>query len=257
VTILSEIIESKREHIESLGSLEELQHQCDVFPRDDIRIPLWSDSLDVIAEIKRKSPSKGELAAIADPASLAKTYQDGGAAMISVLTDHHYFGALPDDLEKVRDVTTIPILRKDFIVDERQIFESYLMGADVILLIVAAFEDESRLHALYECAKSLSLGVLVETHSEAEREIAEHLGADLIGVNVRNLASFEEDSTIGDEVIGGITGAVAVWESSILTIEDAQRAQKAGADVVLIGQGLVQHENPGKFIEQIRGISAK
>lgn len=255
MTFLSTIIEAKRAQIEALEDLQTLKIKADEYSAREIRNPRWVDELSVIAEIKRKSPSKGDLAAIEDPASLAQIYERSGASVISVLTDEKFFGAKSDDLSIVRNAVSVPVLRKDFIIDERQVFETFLMDADLMLLIVAAFEDLGLLSSLYQTATSLGLNVLVETHSIVELEIANDLGAQIIGVNVRDLSSFDEKPELGDEMISLIDkSAISVWESSISSIEDAARAKRAGAKAVLVGQALVQHNNPGGFIEQIRGI---
>lgn len=255
MTFLPDILGSKRKQIDALGSLSQLQQKANEAARGDLRSPIWSSSLDVIAEIKRKSPSKGELSDISKPDQLAKSYESGGAAMVSVLTDEKYFGAQSDDLKRVRNEILLPVLRKDFVIDIRQVYETYLMGADVMLLIVAAFSDVSQLSELYESAKSLGLKVVVETHSMAEIEVAHELGAEMIGVNVRDLATFEEKPELGDLMIKEISdGTISIWESSIRSLDDAKRAKDAGADAVLVGQGLVQHKNPTEFIQQIKAI---
>lgn len=256
MTFLSNILESKKAEIDNLESVEVLRRRIHELPNRDIRIPIWSDQLDVIAEIKRKSPSKGDLASIENPGELVHIFEKAGASMISVLTDEMFFGARSDDFLKVRQSVSVPILRKDFIVDERQVYESYLMGADVILLIVAAFRDIGVLKKLYHLAQSLELNILLETHSMDELEIAHELDAKIVGVNVRDLTTFEENPELGDEMIRKIDkSAVSVWESSISSLQDAKRAKESGSDAVLIGQALVQHDNPSEFIEQIRGIS--
>ncbi|HMS24990.1 MAG TPA: indole-3-glycerol phosphate synthase TrpC [Acidimicrobiia bacterium] len=256
MTFLSTILESKRVAIENLPALEELEQRAAEYERSDVRIPVWGENLDVIAEIKRRSPSKGELATIEDAASLARIYDKAGAVIISVLTDHDYFGARPDDFDLVRNAVSIPVLRKDFIIDIRQVFETYLMGADVMLLIVAAFEDQGVLRALHDCAKSLGMSVLVETHSLAELEVAHKIDAQIVGVNVRDLATFDENPDLGDEVLSHMDSEIiSVWESSIVSVNDALRARAAGADAVLVGQALVQHADPADFISQIRNIS--
>lgn len=256
MTFLDKIIDSKREQIQNLESVAELEKRIGSSNRAEVRNPAWSNNLDVIAEIKRKSPSKGELAAIPDPGALAEIYALAGATAISVLTDEQYFGAKPDDFQKVREAVSVPLLRKDFIIDERQVLETFLMGADLMLLIVAAFEDKGLLTGLHELAKSIDLYVLVETHTRSELEIAHEIGAEIIGINVRDLGTFEENPLLGDEMISEIDrSAISVWESSITSLEGAKRARKAGADSVLVGQALVRSENPGEFIEQIRSIS--
>ncbi len=256
MTFLSTILESKREHVEKLDTLANLQKYVNDHPRNDIRTPVWNDSLDVIAEIKRRSPSKGELAEIENPEELASSYDRAGAVIISVLTDAQYFGAREDDLACVRKAVRAPVLRKDFIIDQRQVYETYMMGADVMLLIVAAFDDVSVLRDLHQCAVSLGLSVLVEAHTHDELAIARDLNAQIIGVNVRDLGTFDENPELGDDLISEIgEGPVSVWESSISSVDDARRARRAGADAVLVGQALVQHDNPEGFIAQIRNIS--
>ena len=256
MTFLKEILDSKRVEIENLASLDDLKNQFESENCREVRMPIWTNQLDVIAEIKRRSPSKGILAEIENPEVLAKKYENGGATIISVLTDEKYFGALPTDLQAVRNCTSIPILRKDFIIDERQVYESFLIGADMILLIVAAFDNVENLSTLYKCASKLGLSVLVEAHNENEIAIANDIGAQIVGVNVRDLETFEEDPTVGDTLIKKVRKeAISVWESSITTIEQATRAKQSGAGAVLIGQGLVQNENPTEFIQQIRNIS--
>ena len=256
MTFLNKILESKREQIEDLESVKELQSRLESSSRADVRNPMWSNNLDVIAEIKRKSPSKGDLAKIDDPAGLAEQYCVSGAVAISVLTDQHYFGARPDDFERVRNRVSTPLLRKDFIIDDRQVYETFLMGADIMLLIVAAFDDMGLLKNLHGLARNLKMNVLLEIHTRAELETANELGAEIIGVNVRDLSSFDENPLLGDEIIKEIDrDATSVWESSISNIDDAKRARKAGADCVLVGQALVSRDNPGEFIEQIRSIS--
>jgi indole-3-glycerol phosphate synthase len=256
VNFLATLVDAQREKNESREAVHILQRRAEENPRDIRSIEFDSNHLDVIAEIKRKSPSKGELAIIDNPADLAREYEAGGASLISVLTNQEFFGALPDDLTRVREAVDIPVLRKDFAVDLGDVFETYIMDADAILLIVAAFTDHGLLREMYQQAKLLELSVLVETHSEHEIEIANELGAAVIGVNVRSLETFDEDKSIGKKLISAVRpDAIAVWESSIRTIEDAQLARSSGAHAVLVGQGLVQHENPQDFIAQMRNIS--
>lgn len=253
---LEKILATKLEEIEELNSLEAYEEEFKSYPRQDIRHIHWNGNLDVIAEIKRKSPSKGELAEIKNPGELAKKYEQGGAALISVLTDEKYFGAEKDDLTIVREHISIPVLRKDFIIDERQVYQSYFMGADVILLIVQAFEDNDKLLTLFKLAQTLGLEVLVEAHDQHQYKVAESIGASIIGVNTRDLTTFEENIDLAKEIFSNKSSdPISVWESGIKTIEDAKRAYEFGAEALLIGQGLVQNDDPAKFIEQIRHIS--
>ena len=253
---LEKILATKLEEIEELNSLEAYEEEFKSYPRQDIRHIHWNGNLNVIAEIKRKSPSKGELAEIKNPGELAKKYEQGGAALISVLTDEKYFGAEKDDLTIVREHISIPVLRKDFIIDERQVYQSYFMGADVILLIVQAFEDNDKLLTLFKLAQTLGLEVLVEAHDQHQYKVAESIGASIIGVNTRDLTTFEENIDLAKEIFSNKSSdPISVWESGIKTIEDAKRAYEFGAEALLIGQGLVQNDDPAKFIEQIRHIS--
>lgn len=253
---LEKILATKLEEIEELNSLEAYEEEFKSYRRQNIRHIHWNGNLDVIAEIKRKSPSKGELAEIKNPGELAKKYEQGGAALISVLTDEKYFGAEKDDLTIVREHISIPVLRKDFIIDERQVYQSYFMGADVILLIVQAFEDNDKLLTLFKLAQTLGLEVLVEAHDQHQYKVAESIGASIIGVNTRDLTTFEENIDLAKEIFSNKSSdPISVWESGIKTIEDAKRAYEFGAEALLIGQGLVQNDDPAKFIEQIRHIS--
>ena len=253
---LEKILATKLEEIEELNSLEAYEEEFKSYPRQDIRHIHWNGNLDVIAEIKRKSPSKGELAEIKNPGELAKKYEQGGAALISVLTDEKYFGAEKDDLTIVREHISIPVIRKDFIIDERQVYQSYFMGTDVILLIVQAFEDNDKLLTLFKLAQTLGLEVLVEAHDQHQYKVAESIGASIIGVNTRDLTTFEENIDLAKEIFSNKSSdPISVWESGIKTIEDAKRAYEFGAEALLIGQGLVQNDDPAKFIEQIRHIS--
>lgn len=200
--------------------------------------------LSVIAEVKRRSPSKGDLAAIADPALLAREYASGGAAAISVLTESRRFNGTLADLDAVRAGVEVPVLRKDFMVEEYQFFEARAHGADMVLLIVAALTDAelARFHAL---ALELGMTPLVETHTATEVDRALAIGAQLIGVNNRNLKTLEVDlATFGGLAARIGDQALKVAESGILTPEDASRAASEGADVILVGEALVRHGDP-------------
>src|SRR5918993_1241416 len=192
----------------------------------------------VIAEVKRRSPSKGDLADIADPAALATAYARGGAAAISVLTEERRFGGSLDDLREVRAAVDIPVLRKDFIVETYQLVEARAAGADLALLIVAAL-DADTLRRLHDEASELGLTVLVEVHDEAEAALA--LDAELIGVNSRNLRTLEVDPDVFGRLAPQIRGdEVLVAESGITGVADVQRFVTEGARVVLVGEALVK-----------------
>lgn len=211
------------------------------------------DVLSVIAEVKRKSPSKGDLAAIDDPAALAHEYEAGGASAISVLTEQRRFGGSLADLDAVRARVEIPVLRKDFMVDEYQFLEARVHGADLVLLIVAALTD-AELARFQQLAQDLQLTPLVEVHTAEEADRALAAGAELIGVNNRNLKTLDVDlanfgriaSHIGDDV-------VRVAESGIFTPDDARRVRDEGADVILVGEALVRHGQPR---QAVRALSA-
>jgi indole-3-glycerol phosphate synthase len=211
-----------------------------------------SPEVSIIAEVKRKSPSKGELADIPDPAWLAARYADGGAAAISVLTEQHRFSGSLADLTAVRNSVSIPILRKDFVVTEYQVWETRAFGADLILLMVASLDD-SLLTELLGLSGELGLTALVEAHTAAELARAEKAGAQLIGINARNLKTLEVDRSIYAELAPRIpVGAVKVAESGVAGPEDVAEYHAWGADVVLVGEALVRAGDPrdavAKFI---------
>lgn len=204
----------------------------------------------IIAEVKRASPSRGELAAIADPAALAVSYQTGGASAISVLTEGRRFGGSLHDLEQVRAAVEIPVLRKDFIAEPYQVFEARAAGADLVLLIVAALDDAA-LQELHGLIQQLGMTALVETHSAREVDRALELGAAVVGVNARNLSTFELDrdlfGTLADRIPSGV---IRIAESAVLEPADVTHYREAGADVVLIGEALVKGDDPVATLEQ-------
>lgn len=208
-----------------------------------------ADGVKVIAEVKRSSPSRGQMAAISDPAALAVSYQTGGASAISVLTEQRRFGGSLDDLEQVRAAVTIPVLRKDFIADPYQVFEARAAGADLVLLIVAAL-TQPELSDLHELVSQLGMTALVETHSAAEVERALEVGASVIGVNARDLTTFETDRELFGRLADGIpAGVVRVAESAVKEPSDVAYYRAAGADAVLIGEALVTGTDPVSTIE--------
>jgi indole-3-glycerol phosphate synthase len=209
----------------------------------------------VIAEIKRASPSKGDLADISDAPSLAAEYVAGGADVISVLTEQRRFGGSLEDLSSIRERISTPILRKDFIAEEYQILEARAHGADLVLLIVAAL-DSSVLARLAEFAHQLDLAVLVETHSADEVRLAADIGSRLIGVNARDLSTFEIDRNLFADVRTLIPqGTTAVAESAVHTVDDVQNYRNAGADVVLIGEALVTSADPRQTVQRFREVA--
>lgn len=215
---------------------------------------LRAEGLSVIAEIKRRSPSKGALAPHdLDPALLAKAYQQGGAACLSVLTDADYFGGSSDDLARARGAVDVPVLRKDFTVGERDVCDARLMGADAVLLIAAVLSDEElgRCHGL---SVELGLDALVEVHDEPELERALAVGATLIGVNQRDLSTFEVDHDRALRMAAVMpVGVVKVAESGVRGAADALDLARAGYDAVLVGEHLVTAADPGAAIGALRG----
>lgn len=207
--------------------------------------------LGVIAEVKRRSPSKGDLALDLDPAELSASYAEGGAACCSVLTDVDYFGGSVADLQLVRESVSIPILRKDFTVSAHDVVDARLMGADCVLLIVAALDD-SELHDFHTLATEIGLDVLVEVHDEAEAERAINAGGSIIGVNQRDLRTFEVDVERAARVAGSLPAtAVRVAESGIRGPQDIPALVEAGFDAVLVGESLVTHTGPSNGVRSL------
>jgi len=225
-------------------------------PRDPM--PAFrAPGLSVIAEVKRRSPSKGDLADIPDPAALARSYAAGGADAISVLTEQRRFGGSLDDLRAVRAAVETPLLRKDFIVSTYQLLEARAAGADLVLLIVAALDDET-LARLHVEARELGLTVLVEVHDEPEIARALAIGAELVGVNARNLKTLEVDPGTFARLVGGLPDdVVKVAESGISGPTDAARHAAEGADVVLVGEALVRDGDPTAAVAAMRGVGAR
>lgn len=207
--------------------------------RDALAALAPADVVRVIAEVKRASPSRGDLAAIPDPALQASLYEQGGASAISVLTEQRRFKGSLDDLTAVRERVSLPVLRKDFIATPYQVLEARAAGADLVLLIVAALE-QPLLAELYALITELGMTPLVETHSADEVARAADLGARLIGVNARDLSTFELDRDLFGRLVEHIPAdAIKVAESAVLTPEDVAHYRAAGADAVLIGEALV------------------
>lgn len=211
-----------------------------------------ASTLAVIAEIKRRSPSKGELFVDLDPAMLAKTYESGGARCLSVLTDATFFGGSPADLRAAREACPLPVLRKDFTIGLRDVLDARLMGADCVLLIAAALA-RSELLELHRLAIEIGLDVLVEIHDEAELDGALQAGATLIGVNQRDLVTFEVDHDRAVRMAGRIpANVVRVAESGVRNAADAASLRAAGYDAVLVGESLVTSADPAAAIAALR-----
>ena len=201
-----------------------------------------SDRVKIIAEVKRASPSRGDLAAIPDPALQARRYEQGGASAISVLTEGRRFKGSLADLEAVKSAVSLPVLRKDFIATEYQVLEARASGADLVLLIVAALEQDL-LARLFTLVSELGMTPLVETHSADEVDRAADIGARLIGVNARNLSTFELDRDLFGRLAERIPAdAVKIAESAVLAPADVAHYRADGADVVLVGEALVTND---------------
>jgi len=214
---------------------------------------LQEENISVIAEVKRSSPSKGALATISDPGALAKIYQSNGASVVSVLTEGRRFGGSLADLDAVRKSVTIPILRKDFMVDEYQFLEARAHGSDLVLLIVAAL-SKSQINEFLALTAELGMQALVEVHTEKELDLALDTSARIIGVNSRNLKTLEVDSQVFAELLPKIpVDVVKVAESGISSRADVDFARTHGADAVLIGEALVRGSDPGATLRAMMG----
>ncbi|HEU5421615.1 MAG TPA: indole-3-glycerol phosphate synthase TrpC [Streptosporangiaceae bacterium] len=248
MSVLDDILEDVRSDLaerQQLTPLDRLKEAASRAPSPrDVLTALGGDEVSVIAEVKRASPSKGALAAIADPAGLAADYEAGGARVISILTEKRRFGGSLQDLAAVREVVNIPVLRKDFVVSSYQLWEARAFGADLALLIVAAL-SQNALVSLVERAESIGLMPLVEVHTGEELDRALEAGAKVIGVNARNLATLEVDRTIFAELAPRIPGGIIkIAESGVRGPHDLLAYAAAGADAVLVGESLVTGRDP-------------
>ena len=257
MNILSEIIARKQQRVEAKQKdikFEALRDTARTLRGNAtshaLRNALSSiDQINIIAEFKRRSPSKGVIRERADPLEIARDYASAGAAAISVLTEEDYFDGSLDDLHAIRNAVTIPLLRKDFIFDEYQIYETAAAGAAAVLLIVAALDD-ARLTSLREIVEDeLGMDALVEVHDGHEMKRAVQCGAKLIGVNNRDLRTFEVSlETSLDLAASAPRGAVLVSESGLRTTEDLLRLEEAGYRGFLIGESLMRAESPGEAL---------
>jgi indole-3-glycerol phosphate synthase len=259
MTVLDEIIAGVVEDLEvrrAARPLDDLIRSVDGLPAALDPLPaLRAPGLSVIAEVKRASPSKGALADIPDPAALARAYAAGGAAAISVLTEARRFGGSLADLAAVRTAVATPLLRKDFVVTDYQLWEGRAAGADLALLIVAAL-SQAQLTGFLALGDQLGLTCLVETHTTEEVRRALDAGARLVGVNNRNLKTLEVDLSHFEEMAETIgDAAVKVAESGILSVDDAVRMRAAGADAVLVGELLVRHGDPRAAVAALRAVA--
>ncbi|MEU6644188.1 indole-3-glycerol phosphate synthase TrpC [Saccharomonospora sp. NPDC046836] len=248
MSVLEDIIAGVRADLaerEAALPFQELkQRAAEVSPPRDVMAALRESGIGVIAEVKRRSPSKGQLAAIADPAKLAADYADAGARVISVLTEQRRFGGSLADLDAVRAAVDVPVLRKDFVVSPYQVHEARLHGADMVLLIVAALEQNA-LVALLDRVESLGMTALVEVHNAEEADRALEAGASVIGINARNLHTLEVDRDVFARLAPGLPmETYKIAESGVRGPGDLMAYAGHGADAVLVGEGLVATDDP-------------
>ena len=255
MTVLDELLAGVREDLaarQALTPLDDLKARAAARPaaRDGVAA-LRGPGIAVIAEVKRSSPSKGALAAIADPAALAADYEAGGASVISVLTEGRRFGGSLADLDDVRARVDVPVLRKDFVVSAYQVWEARAHGADLVLLIVAALEQQA-LISLLERTESLGMTALVEVHDEAELDRALAAGARVVGVNARDLKTLQVDRGVFGRLAPRVPeGVVKVAESGVRGPLDLLAYAADGADAVLVGEGVVVGGNPRQAVADL------
>jgi indole-3-glycerol phosphate synthase len=232
--------------------IRDLQRQIESAPKlRGAKAALAKAGTSLIAEIKRSSPSKGQLSEINDPVALAKSYEIGGAEIVSVLTEERRFNGKIADLIAVRDAIRLPVLRKDFIVTEFQVYESRLLGADLILLIVAAL-SQTQLRDFYQFSKELGMDVLVEVHDENEAQRAIDLKAEIIGVNSRNLKTLEVSEKAFEIILPALPAQILkVAESGISNRQQVALVEQLGAKAVLVGESLVRAGNPVHTIKEL------
>ena len=250
---LSEIIEGVLADVNNrlvpISILEKQLNQAPVLR--DAYSALNKKGLSLIAEVKRSSPSKGVLATISNPVELANSYQVGGAEIISILTEERRFKGSISDLVSVRNAVSVPVLRKDFIVTEFQVYESRIIGSDLLLLIVAGL-SKSQLRDYFQLATSLGMQVLVEVNDLPEVELALEVGSKIIGVNCRNLKTLEIDKTAFDLILPRLPEDVLkVAESGISTRNEVEKIESLGADAILVGETLVKSGNPVHTIKEL------
>jgi indole-3-glycerol phosphate synthase len=254
-SVLDEILAGVRDDVaarQQQVSMEEIRSLSAAAPPAlDAYVLLRKPGVGVIAEVKRASPSRGQLADIPDPADLAKEYAAGGARCVSVLTESRWFGGSLADFDAVRAAVDVPLLRKDFVVSSYQVHEARAHGADLVLLIVAALEQNA-LVGLLERVESLGMTALVEVHTEDEADRALAAGARIIGVNARNLRTLEVDRSVFERIAPGLPNMVVkIAESGVRGPHDLIRYASAGADAVLVGEGLVTHKSPRDAVAEL------
>lgn len=254
MTILEAILAEKEKEVRQLKeSYQQTDDKGQEIYESIYHLFRKAKTMNIIAEIKRASPSKGDINLDVDPAIQAKKYEELGASAISVLTDEAFFKGSMVDLKKVREAVKLPILCKDFIIDEIQIDRAKFFGANIILLIVAALPIE-RLKQLYEYAKSLKLDVLVEVHNECELQLALDVGANIIGINNRDLKTFQVDLSTTERLSKQLNheDVLIIGESGIKQQKDVERIKKAGAKGILVGETLMSSTNLVTTFEQLK-----
>lgn len=259
MSVLDSIIEGVREDLAARRlPMSQLLEALEIAPPvRDCLATLMTEDISVIAEVKRSSPSKGALAPIVDPAGLAASYAEAGAAVISVLTEQRRFGGTLADLDLVRSSVELPILRKDFMIDEYQFYEARAHGADVILLIVAAL-SKNQLDDYFQLSKELGMRALIEVHTPGELESALSISPEIVGVNSRNLKTLEVDTQAFAQLIPQIPSTIArVAESGISSRADVEFAHEHGATAILVGEALVRSGNPNVAMGQLLGRLAQ
>ena len=256
-TVLESIIEGVREDVKRREvPLSQLRDRLESAP--DLRgalTALKASGTQVISEVKRSSPSKGALADIPSPGKLAEQYQEGGAAVVSVLTEERRFNGSIADFLEVRSAIELPLLRKDFIVTEFQVLESRVIGADLLLLIVAGLKQSEYID-FYQMSTELGMDVLVEVHNQEELERAFDVNPKIVGVNSRNLKTLDLDPRIFDELIPQIpVGTIAVAESGISLRSEVAHIESLGGKAILVGESLVKAGNPARAIAELKGLA--
>ena len=251
--MLDEILAATRKQIHDLDLVELRRLAAKADPSRPFRAALARPGLAVIAEVKRRSPSRGDLAPALDPVAQAKAYAAGGAAAVSVLTNEEFFGGSLSDLTAVRQAVPVPVLRKDFIIERAQIWESRAAGADAVLLIVAALSDEALISLLAE-ADQAGVEALVEVHNETEIGRALTAGARVIGVNNRDLTTFNVDLAVAQRLAPLLRGrGLIIAESGISQPAHAVAMDAAGYDAILVGEALVMADDPARLVASLRG----
>jgi indole-3-glycerol phosphate synthase len=257
MNILDEIVEHKRREVAERKRMRPLNElRADAEPPRDFTAALQRPGLSVIAEFKRRSPSKGALRETADATEIATAYAASGAAALSILTDQEFFGGDDSDLQAARAAVELPTIRKDFTIDEYQIHEARAIGADAVLLIVRILTNDE-IRSLVKISSDLGMAALVETHTGQELDRALHCGAKIIGVNSRDLDTFEVNVDKTLEMKRQIPSyCVAVAESGIHTRADVEGVATAGYDGMLVGEALMRADNPGRKLAELLGTSA-